>query len=144
MVFIGGTSRWRLLMWILVSILLYGAEAWAGYVRRKTYRQRMISVLKSKEHRIASGYKGLGFWSCPKWSLSTGRWINMRRKELGSENARREARGYILTEWQRRSQQSTKGKCSPHPEFTRRQQRRHGEVDYFLNQLLTRYDLFTA
>ena len=56
---IGGptSSRRRLLMSSTQSVLLYGAEVWAGALNKEVYRKHLAQVQRRGALRVASAYR---------------------------------------------------------------------------------------
>lgn len=147
-------SRRKLLMTTVESILLYGAEVWADALRKKTYRKKMEQVHRKGALRITSAYRTTSQDAAlviagviPIDLLAQERkLVYQSRSELGTERAKSEARDRSLEAWQTRWQESDKGRWTARliPLIAPWLQRKHGEVNYFLTQMLTGHGLFSA
>lgn len=153
---IGGprSSRRRLLMAAVQSVLLYGSEVWADSLNRKTYRKKLGQIQKRSALRVASAYRTVSEPAVlvvagvmPIDLLAKERKIAYQRKmEIGGETARREARNQMMESWQRAWEQEERGR------WTRRlikqvqpwMERKHGEIDYYLTQFLTGHGYFRS
>ena len=146
-------SRRKLLMSTVESILLYGAEVWADALKKETYRKKMEQVHRKGALRISSAYRTVSEDAAlevagviPIDLLAQERKsVYQSRSEPGVERAKSEARRASLEAWQTRWQESNKGRWTARliPLIAPWLQRRHGEVNYFLTQMLTGHGLFS-
>ena len=109
----------RLLLRAAESIILYGAKVWADDMRYEKYRKRLAAVQRREALRVACSY------------ITRSRQIE---------------RGQALSAWKGSWMEDTReswtakliGELSPWFH------RRHGEVDYYLTQMLTGHGLFRS
>ncbi|XP_033218195.1 uncharacterized protein LOC117173664 [Belonocnema kinseyi] len=117
---IGGpkTSRRRLLMSVMHSILLYGAEVWADALKIEKYRKRMAGVQRRGAQRVACAYRTV---SEPATLVIAGvipidllaaerKAVFLRKAERRKFVAKQEARAQTMHEWQTRCSGETRGK----------------------------------
>lgn len=144
----------RLLMSTVHSILLYGAEIWADAVKTHKYRSRLSSVQRMGALRIASSYRTVSESAVlvvagviPIDLLAQERKaIYNLSQEVGRKEAARRARETTMLEWQSRWENDSKGRwtASIIKNLWDWTQRDHGEVNFYLTQLLTGHGYFRS
>ena len=142
----------RLLMTVTHSILLYGAEIWADATRIEKYRKKIAAVQRRGALRIACAYRTVseaavlaiaGVVPVDLLALERKR-IYEYSKERGRARASTDARTETLTAWQTRWADSDKGKWTKRliTDVRPWQERRAGEVDFYLTQFLSGHGYF--
>lgn len=147
-------SKRRLLMRTAESIMLYGAEVWADALRCELYRKRMAAVQRRGALRVACSYRTV---SEPAVLVIAGvipidllaqerRFVYQTKVDLGLLPARRTARTNTILAWQQRWEQETRGRWTARliSQLDTWLDRREGEVNYYLTQLLSGHGLFRA
>ena len=147
-------TRRRLLATVVSSVLLYGAPVWAKSLDIATYRKTMSSVQRLSAIRVASAYRTVSHdavnvvASCPPIDILAEE--NQRQHRRKKDEQRRvlceEERPESLRLWQERWDSSTKGRWTHRliPDITKWVTRQHGEVGYYITQLLTGHGCFRA
>lgn len=153
---VGGprSSIRRVLMSVVQSILLYGAEIWASAMHIQKYRVRMVSVQRRGALRVACAYRTVSDDAAlvvagviPIDLLARERqeiyWLSA---DLGRKEATARARSDTMEAWQRRWQESVKGRWTARlvKVLSTWTNRKHGEVNFFVCQFLTGHGYFGA
>lgn len=112
------SSKRRLLMSVTLSILLYGAEIWAGALNKDMYRKRMAAIQRRGALRISCAYRTVSeaavlvIANTPPIDL-----LALERQEIwhaqaeqGRDEAKKAARYNLRRKWQERWDQTTSGK----------------------------------
>ncbi|CAB0034397.1 unnamed protein product [Trichogramma brassicae] len=149
---IGGprSSRRRLYANVVDSILLYGAPAWSEAAKKQSYTRRAASIHRRACLRVICGFCSISheatyvLASIPPLTLlidERSRRYSRRLESVGSEE-----RAKTIEEWQAQWTRSRKGRWTHRliPNITPWIERRHGEVDYHLTQLLTGHGCFRS
>ncbi|KAM8707458.1 hypothetical protein ACLKA7_011527 [Drosophila subpalustris] len=150
---IGGPtqSKRRLLLTITNTILLYGCEVWAEALEADSRRKVYASVQRTAALRIASAYRTVSeaavlvISSCIPIDLLAferrKRWVEKRE---GRVSTLREARQHTIQQWQERWRTATTGRWTFRliPNVKSWTERGHGEVNYYLTQLLSGHGYF--
>lgn len=142
----------RLLMTTAHSILLYGAEIWAGALKVKKYAKIMTNVQRQGALRIASAYRTVsegavlvvaGVIPIDLLAFERSR-IYRRSAETGRQDAAIRERDVTLREWQTRWTNETKGTWTKRliPKIRPWVGREFGEVNFYLTQFLTGHGYF--
>lgn len=142
----------RLLMAVTHSMLLYGAEIWAGAMRFKKYRKAVTAVQRIGALRIASAYRTVseaavlviaGVVPVDLLALERKR-IYETREEMGKLRAATEARTETLQSWQTRWTNSDKDRWTRRLITDVRQwtERGTGDVNFYLTQFLSGHGYF--
>ena len=144
----------RLLMTVVHSILLYGAEVWADALNIAYYRKRMIAVQRRGALRIACAYRTVSEPAIlvlarviPIQLLATERKRMYERRTEGPRTAiAKEERERTVTAWQEMWTREVRGRWTARlvPDVQTWLQREHGEVNYFTTQFLSGHGLFYA
>ena len=141
--------RRRLLMSVVLSQMLYGAEVWARtVVEYALYRKMLGRVLRRAALRVICGYRTISAEAAgviagiPPLDL-----LAVEKAELKEALGRGEdkkmakvnARTTLMTAWQQRWDSSEKGRWTWRliPRIAPWTERRHGQTSYRLTQLLT-------
>ncbi|CAB0041371.1 unnamed protein product [Trichogramma brassicae] len=149
---IGGprSSRRRLYANVVDLILLYGALAWSEAAKKQSYTRRAASIHRRACLRVFCGFCSISheatyvLASIPPLTLlidERSRLYSRRLESVGSEE-----RAKTIEEWQAQWTRSRKGRWTHRliPNITPWIERRHGEVDYHLTQLLTGHGCFRS
>lgn len=144
-----GTKR-RVLMSVVHSVLLFGCETWAEALKKKNLRGKMATVQRRGALRIASAYRTV---SEPAVLVVAGvipiDLLAFERKQIfdgdGALN-RAEARERTMEDWRNRWESDERGRWTARLIGDLREwvEREHGEVDFYLTQLLTGHGCFGA
>ncbi len=149
-------NKRKLLASVTQSILLYGAPVWAEATNKVTYTAKMVSAQRISTLRIACAFRTVSSDALNVLSSVVPIDILAReRQRVYNRNCRdkgcmrlirNEERETSLNEWQERWDRSTKGRWThrliPHVEtWTERQ---HGDIDYYLCQILSGHGCFRA
>ncbi|CAB0030695.1 unnamed protein product [Trichogramma brassicae] len=147
---IGGprSSRRRLYANVTDSILLYGAPIWSCGAGTRAGMRRAEAIHRRACLRVISGRPHLSYdatyvlASIPPLALLANE--RSRLYQRRHEDARAEERQETLRGWQSRWDRSPKGRWTHRliPNIRSWIERRHGEVDYHLTQLLTGHGYF--
>ncbi|XP_046688647.1 uncharacterized protein LOC124374485 [Homalodisca vitripennis] len=135
---VGGprSSRRRLLMSAVQSVLLYGAEVEQAALR-------VASAYRTVSEPAVLVIAGV----IPVKLLAEERKaIYQRKGEIGKERATSEERTRTYRQWQELWDQETRGRWTARltPMVQLWVKRRHGEVDYYLTQFLTGHGYFQS
>lgn len=146
------SSKRRLLMNAVQSVLLYGAEVWAETLTKESYRRRLAQVQRRAAIRVASAYRTV---SEPAVLIIAGvapiellarerKAVYERKAEVGKELATIEAKARTLERWQTLWNDDTRGRWTAGliREIKPWCERPHGEVDYYLTQFLSGHGYF--
>ncbi|CAB0044424.1 unnamed protein product, partial [Trichogramma brassicae] len=149
---IGGprSSRHRLYASVVDSILLYGAPAWSEAAKTHDYVRRAASIHRRACLRVICGFCSISheasyvLASIPSLKLlidERSRLYHCRLENVGSEE-----RARTIEKWQSQWARSTKGRWTHRliPNIIPWIERRHGEVNYHLTQLLTGHGCFRS
>ena len=143
----------RLLMSSVQSVLLYGAEVWAHALEKRAYRDRLSRVQRRGALRVASAYRTVSEPAVmviagvlPIHHLARERQVIYRRKAEGRDIVAREERDRSFERWQREWEAESRGRWTFTliPDVRTWVERQHGEVDYYLTQLLSGHGYFKA
>lgn len=145
-------SKRKLLMATTNSILLYGSEIWGEALRAKSKKKTLLAVQRTAALRVASAYRTVSEAAVlvvsgiiPIDLLALERRKLWEAKRDGNLTATpTELRRQTLQQWQRKWDSETRGKWTSKvlPNVTRWVERNHGDVDYYVTQLLTGHGYF--
>ena len=153
---VGGpkSSRRRLMMSAVQSVLLYGAEVWADALNIEFYRIRIARVQRQAALRVCSAYRTV---SEPAVLVIAGvipvkllagerKAIYQRQGEIGKDAARAEERSRTYQQWQQSWERETRGRWTARliKQVQPWVERRHGEVDYYLTMFLSGHGYFRS
>lgn len=153
---VGGpkSSKRRLLMAAVQSTLLYGAEVWAEALNKESYKKRLCQVQRRAALRVASAYRTV---SEPAALVIAGvipidllarerRAIYLRKAETDKTAVRREERLCTLGRWRQRWIEESRGRWTARlvNDLGPWMDREHGEVGYYLTQLLSGHGYFRS
>ena len=149
---IGGprSSRRKLYASVVDSILLYGAPVWAEAAKTQSYIRPAASIHRRACLRVISGFRTISHDAVyvlagikPLALLIDER---SRLYQLRLESAKNEERAKTMEEWQDQWSRSTKGRWTNRliPNISPWIERRHGEVNFHLTQLLTGHGCFRS
>lgn len=143
------SSKRRLLATVVGSILRYGAPAWGAALEVKTNLQKVTSVYRLICLRVCSAYRTTSAEAaCVLASMiPIGLLVqeDMRCHELrGVRRHRASARTATMAVWQRSWDDSTKGRWTHRmiPNLERWVNRTHGEINFYLTQVLSGHGCF--
>ncbi|CAB0041983.1 unnamed protein product [Trichogramma brassicae] len=124
------SSRRKLYAHVVDSILLYGAPIWSGAAETQAYIRQAESVHRRACLRVISGRR-ISHMTRPDERAR----IHQRRPV----DAKEEERRTTILKWQAQWDRSTKGRWTHRliPNISEWVERGHGEVDYYLTQLLS-------
>ena len=149
-------SRRRLLSTVTSSILLYAAPTWATALDTASYARGMISVYRRSALRVACAYRTTSYDAVcvvadlPPIDLLADercRIHRRRRTETGNNRTQiKEERVQTLKRWQLRWDSSANGRWTHRliPDIATWHERGHGEVEFYVTQLLTGHGNFRA
>ena len=142
----------RLLLRTAETIMLYGAEIWADAMRYEKYRKRLSAVQRRGALRVTSLYHRVSEPAVFVIAgvilvdlLAQGRnFVHKMEGTLGRDRSREVAKEQTLGAWKRRWMEDTRGrwKAKLIGELSTGFNRRHGEDNYYLTQMLTGHGLF--
>lgn len=148
------SSRRRLLMSAVQSVLLYGSEIWAESLNKERYRKRLAQVQRRAALRIASAYRTV---SEPAILVIAGvipiallaaerREIYQNKAVLNKAKMKEDVRTRTLASWQISWEQEHRGRWTARLIGHLRlwTDRQHGEIDYYLAQLLSGHGYFRS
>ncbi|CAB0042269.1 unnamed protein product [Trichogramma brassicae] len=147
---IGGprSSRRRLYAHVVDSVLLYGAPIWSSAAETQAYIRQAESIHRRACLRVISGRPHIShdatyvLASIPPLALLADERARIHKRRR--QNAKEEERIETLREWQVQWDRSGKGRWTHRliPKLKVWVERRHGEVDYYLTQLLSGHGFF--
>uniref|UniRef100_A0ABD2WM31 Reverse transcriptase domain-containing protein n=1 Tax=Trichogramma kaykai TaxID=54128 RepID=A0ABD2WM31_9HYME len=143
------SSRRKLYAGVVDSVLLYGAPIWSSATETRAHLRRAESIHRRACLRIISGRPHLSYEatyvlaSIPPLALladERARLFHRSRDDAGRGDERQET----LRRWQVQWDQSTKGRWTHRlvPDIKEWVERRHGEMSYYLTQLMTGHGYF--
>lgn len=148
------SSKRRLLMTTVQSILLYGAEVWADTLQKDIYRRRVVSVQRRSALRVACAYRTV---SEPAVFVIAGvipidllarerKAIYHRKADEGRKKAAEEERAHTLRRWQEMWDSEHRGRWTARlvPQIRPWLDRQHGEISYYLTQFLSGHGYFRS
>ncbi|KAJ8932589.1 hypothetical protein NQ318_016633 [Aromia moschata] len=149
------TKKRRVLLEVVHSILLYGAEIWADILKQKTYRRKMAAVQRRGALRVTCAYRTVseapvlviaGAAPIDLLAFERAKLYNAKMNGDNSNEARARLKKETLCEWQNRWTSGEAGRWTERliPDISVWLSRKHGETDFYLNQLLTGHDQFNA
>jgi len=155
---IGGPKQCRrkLLSSVVTSVLTYGISIWADALGIQESHRRVASVYRLSALRVASAFRTVSedavcviAGMLPIKVLAVERQALYRRKrlaELTTEKLRTEERQNCIRRWQVLWKAATNGRWTyrliPHVDVWL--SRKHGEVNYYLTQMLSGHGCFRA
>jgi len=151
---VGGprSSKRRLIMSSVNSVLLYGAEVWAHALNKRCYREQLLRVQRRGALRVASAYRTVSEPAVlviagviPIHLLARERQaIYRRRAEANRATVATEEREHTLVEWQTSWEADPRGRWTARliPDVRRWTERKHGEVGYYVTQFLSGHGYF--
>lgn len=149
----GGSRQCRrmLLANVVTSIILYGSPVWGDAMDSETYRRKLVSVYRLSALRVICGLRTVstdatlviaGMIPIELLAKERKKWYP-NREQPGSRALERAS---TMIEWQRRWDSSEKGRWTYRliPSIEKWINRQHGEVNYYLTQLLSGHGCFGA
>jgi len=140
-------SKRRLIMRVAESIVMYGAEIYAGATNKRKNRVKMGHVQRQGALRISSAYRTVSepailvVAGLIPWDL-----LAQERKKIFEDgrDISSQARIETIQEWQQRWQGETRGRWTAEviPEVQPWIERKHGEINFYLTQFLTGHGYF--
>lgn len=144
---VGGpkASRRKVLSSVAHSIALYAAPVWEPSLKIRRTRKKLDSVFRRMAIRVCSAYRTISedavavIAGIPPIDLMAA-----ERKETCAGITKTAARASLLRKWQERWDGADKGLWTKRliPELRDWVERRHGEVDFFLTQVLSGHGCF--
>lgn len=160
---IGGprASKRKLLMSVTNSMLLYGSEIWAETLETEWYRKSVAGAQRRAALRVCSAYCTVsepavlaiaGSIPVDLLAMERKRIFDRRREaeRAGQDHNRRataeEERKTIMDIWQTRRERDDRGTWTIRviPSIKRWVERGHGEVNYYLTQMLSGHGYFRS
>lgn len=149
------SSKRRLLMSTVQSVLLYGAEFWAVVaLSKEKYRKRLAQVQRQAALRVASSYRTVSEPAvlviagiAPIALLARERYaIYQRKTELNQKEVKKEEINRTYEAWQRLWEQESRGRWTARliKSVKTWTQREHGEINYYLTQFLSGHGYFLS
>lgn len=152
---IGGPlpKKRKLLMEACNSILLYGCELWAGSLKAKHRAHKLLSVQRTAALRVTSAYRTVSAAAVlviagmtPIDLVAEERSTLFTVKKNNEEEAvsRVEIKEQTLQKWQTRWNNEQHGKWTAKliPDVKKWTQRRHGDTNFYLTQMLSGHGYF--
>ncbi|CAB0044536.1 unnamed protein product [Trichogramma brassicae] len=142
------SSRRKLYAHVVDSILLYGAPIWSGAAETQAYIRQAESVHRRACLRVISGRPHISYdatyvmASVPSLALLADERARIHQRR--PVDAKEEERRTTILKWQAQWDRSTKGRWTHRliPNISEWVERGHGEVDYYLTQLLSGHGYF--
>lgn len=142
------SSRRMLYAHVVDSILLYGAPIWSDAAKTKAYIRQAESVHRRACLRVISGRPHISYEATyvlagiPPLALLADERARLYQRRR--EDAKDEERLETLRIWQAQWNETTKGRWTHRliPDIREWVERRHGEANYHLTQLLTGHGYF--
>ena len=141
----------RLLLRTAESIIFYGPEVWSDSMRYEKYRKRLAAVQRRGSLRVACSYRTISEATIagviPVNMLAQGRkFVHQTKGPLGQSRSRQIARDQALCAWEECWMKGTRGRWTAKliGELSLWFHRWHGEVNYYLTQMLTGHGLFRS
>lgn len=145
-------SKRKLLMTTTNSVMLYGSEIWADALQKESRRKILLAVQRTSALRVASAYRTVSgpavmviSGTIPIDLLAIERKRNWEAKRqdprlISAQDLRRET----LQNWQRLWEAETRGRWTARliPNLGEWYDRKFGEVNYYLTQLLSGHGYF--
>ena len=143
------SSRRRLLANVALSILRYGGPVWASVLRMDCHRRKLESTHRLMCLRVASAYRTVSQEAACVLAGMMPIGIIVKEDEerydlRGVEGARGHSRSFSMYRWQREWSSSSKGRWTHRliPELLVWVDRRHGEINFHLTQVLSGHGCF--
>jgi hypothetical protein len=140
----------RILFSVVNSIVLYGASIWGRILEKKLYRNKLMSVQRRIAIRIIGAYRTTSTKALLVIARSPPVYLLVRLRAQvereGNVEAQR-AQENMINNWQEEwDRNDGKGEWTRRliPVIERWMVREHGEVDFFLSQILTGHGCFMA
>jgi len=139
---------------VVNSIMMYGAPIWASSLERETFKQRVAAVQRLSALRVLCAFRTVSddaacvLAGMPPIDLlaKERKTIYLHRNQGTKMENYRVARAETMHLWQRRWNESTKGRWTHRiiNSIETWVNRQHGELDYHLTQFLTGHGCFRA
>lgn len=141
-------SKRKILAQVSASIMLYAAPVWADAMAKATYVAAIKPTYRLSALRVASAFRTVSdaailvIAGMPPIDLIAREL--QRIHTLGAEASKEEERRRTVQEWQRRWQADENGRWTFTliPEIESWISRKHGEVDFYLTQILSGHGCF--
>ncbi|KAL7723971.1 hypothetical protein ACLKA6_017962 [Drosophila palustris] len=148
-------SRRKLLMEINNAILLYGCEIWADALTTKYRANQLLAMQRTSALRIISAYRTVsGATAMVIAGVVPIDLLAQERKQIYELRQAREAtrqrvnmcKQNTLDTWQSRWAEESTGRWTARllPNINAWMHRRHGDVDYYVTQMLTGHGYFSS
>ncbi|CAB0043167.1 unnamed protein product [Trichogramma brassicae] len=142
------SSRRKLYAHVVDSVLLYGAPIWSSAAETQAYIRQAESIHRRACLRVISGRPHIShdatyvLASIPPLALLADERARIHKRRR--QNAKEEERIETLREWQVQWDRSGRGRWTHRliPKLKVWVERGHGEVDYYLTQLLSGHGFF--
>ena len=149
-------SSRRLLSSVVSSMLLYAAPIWADAIEIQSYARSVKSVYRRSALRVARAFRTVSYDAVcviagmpPIELMAQERARIYRRKRDGctlKSVYTKEEKDETMAQWQRQWVSSSSGRWTFRliPDVAMWAQRKHGEVDHYLTQMLTGHGCFRS
>ena len=153
---VGGPKQARrvLLSSVITSVLMYGIVTWADALKTQESRRKVASVYRLSVLRVASAYRTVSEDAvCVIAGMLPIEVLAEERKSLYQQrgttdavNLRTVVRTESIKRWQQRWDASSKGRWTYRliPQIDTWNNRHHGEVNYYITQMLSGHGCFRA
>lgn len=146
-------SKRKLLMGVCHSTLLYGCEIWADVMSTEARRKAMTRVQRTAALRIVSAYRTVsaaatlviaGVMPIDLMAKERKELYELKRTHEYNTQAAKELKESMMSTWQDRWRNDNRGRWTARliPHLIEWLERKHGEVNYYLTQLLTGHGYF--
>lgn len=145
-------SRRLLLASVITSITLYGAPVWADAMKVEAYRHKAVSTYRLCALRVASAFRTTSddavcvVAGMPPIDILANERMILYQNNSENEINHRTERLNTIREWQDRWNLSEKGRWTHRliPSIETWVNRKRGEINFYLTQLLTGHGCFRA
>lgn len=144
---VGGPSetKRRLLTGVVTSVVLYGAPTWVRALDAENARKRIESIGRRMALRICSAYITVSTEAANVIARTPPLELQARAQVTRRQGStREETRKQMIEAWQQRWARAQQGSWTRRliPSLEQWLDRKHGEVDFFLTQVLTGHGSF--
>ncbi|XP_046674925.1 uncharacterized protein LOC124363707 [Homalodisca vitripennis] len=141
------TRKRRVLLEVVHSVVLYGAEIWADVLKQKTYRRKVAAVQRRGALRVACAYRTVseaavlviaGAAPIDLLAFERAKLYDAKGNGDNFTEARTKIKNETQQEWQNRRTSGETGRWTERliPNIDVWLSRKHGDTDFFLTQLL--------
>lgn len=149
------TKKRRVLLEVVHSILLYGAEVWADILKQKTYRRKIAAVQRRGALRVTCAYRTTseaavlviaGAVPIDLLAFERAKLYDLKTSGDNTDEARAKVKAETIEEWGNRWKTCETGRWTARliPNIKTWTDRHHGDTDFYLTQLLTGHGSFNS